>query len=189
MKENDHDLNENDPIDSNYHSSKDKEKTMLNRNTRTKALITVILRDSILKNVYQNIISNATKFKKYVVVKHFSVAKADDMKHYMKRTQEKSSAPIIFHIGTNDLTTKKDFNEIANEIVQFTISTKIDKNKVAISSLVLRKDKLNVKAKEVNTSLKEKCEENNLDLISRFNISSMQELSYLWKRSTLKQLR
>ena len=61
IKENDHDVNENDPIDNNNSdSSKHKEKTMSNRNTKTKAPTTVILRDSILKNVYGNTISKAT---------------------------------------------------------------------------------------------------------------------------------
>ena len=120
IKEIDHDLNENDQINNNPDSSKDKEKTMSNRNTKTKAPTTVILGDSILKNVYGNTLSKATKFKKHVVVKHFSGAKVDNMKHYMKPTLEKSSAQIIFHIGTNDPVTNKDSREIANEIVQVT---------------------------------------------------------------------
>ena len=40
------------------------------------------------------------------------------MTHYMKPTQEKSPAQIIFYIGTNNLVTNKDSNEIANKIVQ-----------------------------------------------------------------------
>ena len=51
ISENDHDLNVNDPIDNNSNLSKDKEKTMSNRNTR-KAPTTATLGDSILKNVY-----------------------------------------------------------------------------------------------------------------------------------------
>ena len=72
---------------------------------------------------------------------------------------------------TNRAVTNKDSNEIENEIVQLAKSAKTDKSKVAVSSLVPRKDKLNQKAKEVNTFLKEKCEESNFDLISYFNIS------------------
>ena len=49
IKENDHGLNENDPIDNNSESSKDKEKTISNKITKTKAPTTVILGDSILK--------------------------------------------------------------------------------------------------------------------------------------------
>ena len=93
------------------------------------------------------------------------------MKHYMKPTQEKSPTQIIYHIGTNDLINNKDSNETANEIVKLAKYAKTDKNKVAISSLVSRKDKLNAKAKEVNTFLKEKCEESNFGLISHFNIN------------------
>ena len=90
----------------------------------------------------------------------------------MKPTQEKSPAQIIFHIGTNDLVTNKESNEIANNIIQLSKSAKADKNKVAVSSLVPRKDKLNAKAKEVKAFLKEKCEERNIDLISHVNINA-----------------
>ena len=51
-KKKNHDLNENDLIDNKSDSSKDKEKSMSNRNTKTKAPRAVILGDSILKNVY-----------------------------------------------------------------------------------------------------------------------------------------
>ena len=52
-------------------------------------------------------ISKATKFKKHAIVKHFSDAKVDDMKHCMKVTQEKSPAQIIFRIGTKRLVTNE----------------------------------------------------------------------------------
>ena len=141
IKEIDHDLNENDPIDNNSDSSKDKDKTMSNRNPKTKAPTTVSLGDSIPKNVYGNTISKATKFKKHIVVKHFSGAKVDDMKHYMKHEtySRKITCSNNFHTGTNDLVTNKDSNEIANKIVELAKSAKTDKNKVAISSLVPRK--------------------------------------------------
>ena len=90
------------------------------------------------------------------------------MKHYMKPTQEKSPTQKIFYIGIN-LVTNKDSNELAKEILQLTKSAKTDKTKVAISSLKAIKDKL--KAKELNTFLKELCEESNFDLISSFNIN------------------
>ena len=55
--------------------------------------------------------------------------------------QEKSLAQIIFHIGTNNLITNKDSNGIASEIVQLAKSAKTNQNRVAISSLVPRKDR------------------------------------------------
>ena len=43
--------------------------------------------------------------------------------------------------------------------------------KVAISSLVPRKDKLNAKSIEINTFLKQKCKGSSFELISHFNIN------------------
>ena len=56
-------LNENDPINNNSDSSKDKEKQRRTK-THKKAPTTFILGDLILKNVYGNVISKATKFNK-----------------------------------------------------------------------------------------------------------------------------
>ena len=52
-----------------------------NITTKTKVPTTVISGDSILKDLYENTISKAAKFKKHIVVKHFSGAKVDNMKH------------------------------------------------------------------------------------------------------------
>ena len=76
---------------------------------KSKAPITVILGDSIVKNVYGNAITKRVKHRKHVVVKHFSGVKIDDMKNYVKPTQEKQPAQIIVHIGTNDLSSNKKF--------------------------------------------------------------------------------
>ena len=114
---------------------------------KTKAPTTVILGDSIVKNVYGNAITKWVKHRKHVVVKHFSGAKIDDMKHYVKPMQEKQPAQIIVHIGTNDLSSNKNSDKIADEIVNFTKSNKTDENIIVISSIVPRKDRLNNKAK------------------------------------------
>ena len=60
--------------------------------TKTKAPTTVILGDSIVKNVYGNDIAKLIKHKKHVVVKHFSSVKTEDMKHCVRPTQEKQPA-------------------------------------------------------------------------------------------------
>ena len=117
------DLNENDPIDNNsFDSSKDKEKNTSSRNTKAK--------HTILK---------VTKLRS--TLKHFSGAKIDYMKHHLKSAQKKSPDQIIFHVGAKDLVTSKDFNEIANQIVQLAKSATTDKNMVPVSRLVPRKDK------------------------------------------------
>ena len=82
--------------------------------SKTRAPATVILGDSIIKNVYGNAITKSIRHKKHVVVKHFSDANIEDMKHYVKPTQEKKPAQIIIHVGTNDLPGNKNSDEIAN---------------------------------------------------------------------------
>ena len=70
--------------------------------SETRAPTTFTLGDSIIKNVFGNAITKSINHKKHVVVKHFSGAKIEDRKHYVKPTQEKQPAQIIIHVGTND---------------------------------------------------------------------------------------
>ena len=102
--------------------------------TKTRAPTTAILGDSIVKNVYGNAITKSVKNKKHVVVKLFSGAKIEDMKHYVKSTHEKQPAQIIIHIGINNLPGNKNSVEIANEIVEFADSIKTSENNVVVSS-------------------------------------------------------
>ena len=84
------------------------------------------------------------KHQKHVVAKHFSGAKIADSNHYKKPTQEKSPAEIIIHVGANGLSTDKEPNDIANDIIQLAESVKTDANKVAVSNILSRKDKFNI---------------------------------------------
>ena len=53
----------------------------------------------------------------------------------------------------------------------FANSVKTNQNRVIVSSIVPRKDRLNKKAKEVNIKLREKCEANGLTTIAHNNIN------------------
>ena len=139
--------------------------------SKTRAPTTAILGDSIIKSVYANAITKSIKHKKHVVVKHFSGAKIEDMKYYVKPMQEKKPAQIIIHVGTNDLPGNKNPDEIAKEIAGFANSIKTSENNVVVSSIVSRKGQFNNKAKEVNKNLKDKCEEHDLQLIKHNNIN------------------
>ena len=97
---------------------------MINSKTKTKAQTTVTLGESIVENIYGNAITKSVKHKKPFVVKHFSGAKIEDVKHYVKPTQEKQTAQIIIRVGTNDLPGNKNSDEIANKIVEFANSIK-----------------------------------------------------------------
>ena len=65
-------------------------------------------------------------------------------------------------MGTNDLSSDKEPKDIANDIMQLAKSVKTGANKVAVSSILPRKDKFNSKAKELNTHLQDICSLNNL---------------------------
>ena len=70
---------------------------------KTTAPTTVIPGEPIVKNVYDNTTTKSVKYKKHVVVKYFSDAKKDDVKHYVKPAQGKQPAQIIIYVRTNDL--------------------------------------------------------------------------------------
>ena len=88
------------------------------------------------------------------------------MKHYEKPSQEKLPAEIIIHVGTNDLA-----KDIANVIMQLAKPEKTDTNKVAVSSILPRKDKFNSKAQEVSRNVQDIYSTNNLPLITHININ------------------
>ena len=88
------------------------------------------------------------------------------MKHYEKPSQEKLPAEIIIHVGTNDLA-----KDIANVIMQLAKPEKTDANKVAVSSILPRKDKFNSKAQEVSRNVQDIYSTNNLPLITHININ------------------
>ena len=106
--------------------------------SKPKAPTTVILADFIVKNVYYNIVTKS----KHIVVEHFSGAKIADMSHYKKLTQEKSPVKIIIHVGKNDLSSEKEPKDIANDIIQLAKSVKTEANKIAVSKILPRTDKL-----------------------------------------------
>ena len=88
------------------------------------------------------------------------------MKHYEKPSQEKLPAEIIIHVGTNDLA-----KDIANVIMQLAKPVKTDASKVAVSSILPRKDKFNSKAEEVSRNVQDIYSTNNLPLITHININ------------------
>ena len=50
---------------------------------------------------------------------------------------------IIIHVVTNDSFSDKEPKDIANDIIQLAKSVKTDANKVAVSSILPRKDRFN----------------------------------------------
>ena len=135
---------------------------------KNKLPVTVILGDSIVKDVKGWKLSED---KNKVVVKHFSGAKTKDMESYIIPTLEQNPETIIIHSGTNDLKSDISPEEIAKDIIKLTTSCKTQTNKVILSSIVPRYDNLNEKATRVNKCLKKECEARNICFIDHRNIS------------------
>ena len=77
----------------------------------------------------------------------------------------------VIYIGANDLTTDKTPDEIFSEILLLIKELKTDKNKIVVSTIVLRGDASNKKVENANTPFKEFCENNDIDMISHDNIN------------------
>ena len=70
---------------------------------------------------------------------------------------------IILHCGTNNLNSNRTSSQI--EIIDLALSLKSDNNKISISLLTPRSDKLNNKASEVNNRLISMCSHRNIAYI------------------------
>ena len=106
-----------------------------------------------------------------VITRKYPGCSTKDLIHHAIPTIEKKPEVIICHCGTNDITNKIDtianYQTIINKIKKTSPHTKI-----AISSVITRKDKPNYDAKvtELNNKLKKFCDENLVDYISHENI-------------------
>ena len=111
-------------------------------------------------------------------VKFFPGATVSCMKDYAKPTiRNKKPHKIILHCGTNDLSSPKPPEEIANQIIDLAASLKTDDNLVIVSGIVPRGNELNTKVSEVNTLLSRKLNSRNLGFISHDNIIPQQHLN------------
>ena len=88
--------------------------------------------------------------------KSFSGAKVRCMEDYIQPTLRETPGNIILHVGTNDVTTKQDLQQIAESIIN--LAVKIKKNcDVSISSITARNNKYLRKAADVKRYLKDMC--------------------------------
>ena len=102
-----------------------------------------------------------------VYVRSFPGAKVQCMDDYKKPSVRDKPDHFIIHVGTNDLNSEVSPKSIAESIVDLAMSLKTESNDVSVSNIILRTDNslLNQKGCEVNSHLKNLCEERNLYLI------------------------
>ena len=110
----------------------------LNHNQEGPSPTTVIIGDSIIRNIQGWQLGKEVGHR--VVVKSFAGATTSDMSHYVKPTLDKKPDQIILHAGTNDIG-KLSPSEIADTIVDLAreIESSTDAQ-VIISELVTRSD-------------------------------------------------
>ena len=110
----------------------------LNHNQEGPSPTTVIIGDSIIRNIQGWQLGKEVGHR--VVVKSFAGATTSDMSHYVKPTLDKKPDQIILHAGTNDIG-KLSPSEIADNIVDLAreIESSTDAQ-VIISELVTRSD-------------------------------------------------
>ena len=105
-------------------------------------------------------------------MKCFPGANVTDMIDYSKPSLRRKPNVIIYHAGTNSLNTEEQPNKIAKDIIKQAIDMKTDHNKIFISSILFRNDKLNEKGMIVNDFLKIKCSDLDLCYIDNSNITN-----------------
>ena len=101
-----------------------------------------------------------------------------DMFDYVKPIKrDLDPEAYVIHMGTNELKTGKVSGKICSEILRLIKELKGDKNKIIVSTFVPRGDDYNTKVENVNTLLKEFCENNGIDMISHDNINVKKHLN------------
>ena len=126
----------------------------------------------MIKNVFGDKLSRQLNYKHHVVVRSFGGAKTQCMEDYVKPTVKLSPNQIILHCGTNNLPSSEDSETITKNIINIAKNIKGDTVKVAISAVIPRMDTFNLKAKQVNETLKKICEEEKIPFISHHDINA-----------------
>ena len=105
-----------------------------------------------------------------MVVKHFSGSATEDMKTYIQSSLKSDPDRVSIHIGTNDLRSSHNPENIAKNIIHIVKNSTTNKNEILVSSIVLRRDNLNGKGRQVNNILQKLCVENNFAYVNHDNI-------------------
>ena len=159
--------NKNHQEPSNAESSSRRENPNENGTTRKKSVI--ILGDSMTYNIQGRKLSK----DKHVVSKSFSGCTIDDMSDFVKPFLRRKPDKIILHIGTNNLSTDEP-RQLGEKIVDLArfIEQESQSTKLAVSSLIVRKDDLHRKVNNVNKTLRSFCNTNGWTFISNENIDA-----------------
>ena len=108
----------------------------------------------MMKKLNGYLLTKKIKHKVVVKVRTFTTAKVSCMQDHVKSTiRDINPQQIILHVGTNDLKTERTASQIAESMIDLTISLKNNGNMIAVSGIVASLDELNNKAAKVKQPL------------------------------------
>ena len=145
----------------------------------TKKRNTVILGDSIIKDIEPYKMRQAIGKSEKLFIKSFAGANIEVMEHYVKPTKKHENDLIILHFGTNDLRSNTHAHEIAQGIINVAVDMKTENNELMISGIITRRDNIDLdkKGMEVNERLKSLCSVYNFNFINNSCISKERHLN------------
>ena len=163
-----------DNVNECFHTEKkctdDNKKTRTNRST-------IILGDSLLKDIEAHKFKEGLGNTERVYVKSFSGTNTVGMKSYVIPSKEFENDLVILHSGTNDLHGKNSTEDIATDIIQLAKEMKTEKNEVMVSGIIPRNDKYNDKGMDVNKLLMSFCLTCKFHFIDNSNINKETHLN------------
>ena len=135
----------------------------INNWKKRKNKLTVIVGDSLVKNITGWELKKCCSSNENIHVRSFSGATTKDMKSYIQLTIDRSPDCILLHVGTNDMVNKtKTEVKITKEIVHLASLIRNKGISVVVSGLTLRHDYFEPKRVKDNHVLRDLCTENNL---------------------------
>ena len=139
----------------------------------------LVVGDSHIKRIRRNDFNKELKNGK-AIFQSFSGADTKQLDHYIlpPLVDDKPDA-VIIHVGTNDILTNANHEEIARNIIKIGLNSKNHSvNDVVISSVLVKKNpNLNALIRRVNDLLRDLCSMNGFGYICNDAITT----EYLWK--------
>ena len=145
---NDEENNINEQDDILQYSNKEKEPPIIKKKRST-----VIIGDSILKDIEPYKMRLAIGKSEQIFIKSFAGTDTESMEHYVVPSKKYVNDLVILHFGTNDLRGDKNAEDIAQGIINVGVEMKTKTNEVMISSILPRRDNIDLdnKGVEVNS--------------------------------------
>ena len=129
-------------------------------NNKKKAFISG---DNIVKHIQDWEITKKRDKKQEVYVRQFSSSQVSCMKDYVRQLiRENNPDHIIFNVGTNDVSSEKTPQVIAQSIVDLVKSATNDNLQETVSSIIPRNEQWSKKVNEVNKVSLNLCKDVNI---------------------------